>query len=156
MPINPDFRDLFFEFNAAEARYLIVGAHAVMHYSVPRYTRDLDVWVDPARDNAERVFQALARFDAPLAGVSCEDFATPGTIVQIGVAPNRIDVLTDVEGVRFDAAWERRTSFLYGDTPVGLLHIDDLIASKLAAGRAQDLLDVEWLRKAKVRQLPEE
>jgi hypothetical protein len=151
MPINPDFRDLFFEFNVADVRYLIIGAHAVMHYSVPRYTKDLDVWVDPTPDNAARVFRALARFGAPLVGVGPSDFTTPGCVVQIGVAPNRIDVLTDVEGLRFSAAWERRASAHYGDTPIALLHIDDLIASKLNAGRAQDLLDVEWLRKAKAR-----
>lgn len=93
----------------------------------------------------------MARFGAPLTEVTPADLATPGTVVQIGVAPNRIDVLTAIEGVEFAPAWERRTITSYGDVEVALLHIDDLVASKRAAGRPQDLLDVEWLNKARDR-----
>lgn len=152
MAINRDFRDLFFEFTAADVRFLVIGAHAVIYYTVPRYTKDLDVWIDPVPDNAARAYQALARFGAPLDGVAIADLHTPGTILQIGVEPNRIDVLTEVEGLpSFPQAWEHRELSSYGDAPIGLLQIDDLIASKKAAGRLQDQLDLEWLEKRKAK-----
>lgn len=150
MAINRDFRDLFSEFSAADVRFLVVGAHAVIHYTVPRYTKDLDVWIDPTPDNAARAYRALARFGAPLEGVSDGDLHTPGNILQIGVEPNRIDVLTEVDGLpSFEAAWGHRERSTYGDVPISLLQIDDLIASKKAAGRMQDQLDLEWLQKYK-------
>ena len=148
MPVNRDFKDLLSEFNAAEVRYLVVGAHAVIFYSVPRYTKDLDIWIEPTRENAERAYRALAAFGAPLANISMADLCTPETILQIGVEPNRIDILTDVEGLRFEDAWRHRQQTTYGGEPVGLLSLSDLIAAKKAAGRPQDLLDLEWLEKA--------
>src|SRR5512134_1050543 len=102
MATNPDFKDLFATFNAAGVEYIVVGAHAVMVYTEPRYTKDLDVWVRPIDENAERVLAALAAFGAPTADVSVSDFAAEGTIFQIGVAPNRIDVITTVDGVVFE------------------------------------------------------
>jgi len=150
MAINRDFRDLFSAFSAADVRFLMIGAHAVMYYTVPRYTKDLDVWIDPTPDNAARAYRALAQFGAPLQGVSVDDLHTPGTILQIGVEPNRIDVLTEVDGLpSFEEAWRHREHSTYGDVPISLLQIDDLIASKKAAGRLQDQLDLEWLEKRK-------
>lgn len=149
MATNRDFSDLLSEFCAADVRCLVVGAHAVIHYSVPRYTKDIDLWIEPTVENAERVYRALARFGAPLIGVTVSDLATPGIVVQIGVEPNRIDLLTAVEGLEFAAAWERRASSTYGGTPIWLLGLSDLIASKRAAGRAQDALDLEWLERTR-------
>src|SRR5579859_5958998 len=99
MATNPDFRDLFSELCAAQAEFLVVGAHAVMFHTVPRYTKDLDVWVRPDPVNAVRVHLALSRFGAPMTDLSVADLAKPGTIFQIGIAPNRVDVLTSIEGV---------------------------------------------------------
>src|SRR5216684_6703021 len=135
MPVNRDFRDLFSAFSAADVRFLVVGAHAVIFYAVPRYTKDLDLWIEPTHENAERAWRALAEFGAPWQGVSVEDLWTPGTILQIGVEPNRIDILTEVEGLSFEEAWGRRQISSYGDVPIGLLDLDDLITSKRAAGR---------------------
>lgn len=149
MPVNPDFRDLFFELNAAEARFLIVGAHAVTFHSVPRYTKDIDIWIEPTRDNAGRTFSALARFGAPVERVSVEDLCSPGVVFQIGVEPNRIDVLTSIESLEFGEAWGRKVPSAYGGVPINVLGLDDLIASKKAAGRPQDLLDIDWLEKSR-------
>ena len=149
MPVNRDFKDLFFAFSAADVRFLVVGAHAVIFYSVPRYTKDLDLWIEATAENAARAWKALAEFGAPLQGVSVEDLFHPGTILQIGVEPNRIDILTDVEGLSFEDAWTRRQMSSYGEVPISLLDLDDLIASKRAAGRPQDQLDLEWLEKAR-------
>lgn len=151
MALNPDFRDLFFEFNAAEARYLVVGAQAVIFHTVPRYTKDLDVWIDPAPENARRAYAGLARFGAPLEGVSPEDLALPGTVLQIGVEPNRIDVLNRIGDLEFESAWSRGVPSTYAGVPIAILGLDDLIAVKRAAGRPQDLLDATWLEKARER-----
>ena len=105
MAANPDFKDLFSELYAAHAEFLVVGAHAVMFYTAPRYTKDLDVWVRPTAGNAARVHRALTAFGAPMSDLTNDDLARPGTIFQIGVAPNRVDILTSIEGVDFETAW---------------------------------------------------
>jgi hypothetical protein len=147
--VNPDFRDLFSELNAAEARYLVVGAHAVTFHSVPRYTKDIDIWIEPTRENAGRAFSALSRYGAPVENVNVEDLSSPGVIFQIGVEPNRVDILTTIAGLNFGEAWSRKVPSTYGEVPINVLGIDDLIVSKKAAGRPQDLLDVEWLERSR-------
>lgn len=148
MATNPDFRDLFAALSAQGADFLVVGGHAVMLYTEPRYTKDLDVWVRPTSENAERVFRALADFGAPLENVKVEDFAAPGTIFQIGVAPNRVDILTSLEGIEFEQAWAARTKSTYGGVPIGVLSAEDLIVNKRAVARPQDLLDVDALTRS--------
>ena len=149
--LNPDFRDLLSAFSTAEVRFLVVGAHAVSFHAVPRYTKDIDLWVEPTPENARRAWEALARFGAPLDGVRVEDLATPGIVIQVGVEPNRIDILTRVAGLEFPATWERRVTSTYESVPVAFPSLDDLLVSKRACGRPQDLLDAEWLEKAKKR-----
>jgi hypothetical protein len=148
MAVNPDFRDLFSALNAAEARFLVVGAYAVIHHTDPRYTKDLDVWVEPEPGNAARVFEALATFGAPLAELTLADLCNPEMVFQIGIEPNRIDILMGLEGVSFFAAWEGSASSTYGGEPIRILGIQDLLVAKRAAGRPQDLLDVERLELA--------
>lgn len=147
--LNPDFRDLLSAFSDAEVRFLVVGAHAVSFYAVPRYTKDIDLWIDPTPENTSRTWEALARFGAPLDGVTAEDLAIPGTVLQVGVEPNRIDILTCVAGLEFSEAWSRRVTSSYGRVPVSFPCLDDLLASKRACGRPQDLVDAEWLEMAK-------
>lgn len=149
MATNPDFKDLFAALSDEGADFLVVGGHAVMVYTEPRYTKDLDVWVRATQGNAERVFRALRRFGAPLSDVTVGDFATPGTILQIGVAPNRIDILTSLESLDFDSAWASRTRSTYGGIPIGVLSVEDLIVNKSSVARPQDLLDVAALRRVK-------
>ena len=144
---NPDFRDLLSAFSSAEVRYLVVGGYAVTFHARPRYTKDLDVWIDPSPENAARAWRALAAFGAPLSEVSIEDLATPQMVLQIGVAPNRIDVITSCQGLDFAAAWARRVPSEYGGVPVAFLAREDLIANKRSVGRPQDLLDAEELER---------
>ncbi|GEM_PF-145153 len=145
MAVNPDFRDLFSAFNDAGAEYLLVGAHAV--HTQPRYSKHMDAWVRPTRESAERVFRALARFGAPLEGVTPRDFADPEMIYQLGVAPNRIDVIMAIAGVDFEQAWTGRVETTYGGVPIHVIGKAELIRAKKASGRPQDLLDVEALEK---------
>jgi hypothetical protein len=154
MSTNPDFKDLFSALCDEGAEFIVVGAHAVMFYTEPRYTKDLDVWIRPTPANAERSLRALARFGAPMSDLTVADLSTVGTIFQIGVAPNRIDIITGIEAVDFEGAWGRRVSSTYGGVPISLLSIDDLLVNKRAVGRPQDQLDVAKLEDSRTRGAP--
>ena len=145
MPVNPDFRDLFAALNVAGARYLLVGGYAVAFHAQPRFTKDLDVWTDSDPENASRVYEALRQFGAPLHELTGADLARPGTIFQIGVPPNRIDVVTAIDGVAFAEAWPDRAQTTYGDQPVPVIGRRHLVQNKRASGRPQDLLDLRIL-----------
>ncbi|MDF1562983.1 MAG: hypothetical protein P1V51_08055 [Deltaproteobacteria bacterium] len=145
MPANEDFRDLFVALSDAGAEFLVVGAHAVMLHTLPRYTKELDVWVRPDPENATRVIAALTRFGAPLADLREDDLSVSGTIYQIGVEPNRIDIITAIDGVEFDEAWPDRIESTYAGAPIQLLGLEALIRNKRASGRKQDLVDLERL-----------
>lgn len=145
MPANPDFSELFSTFNDEQVEYLVAGAHAVIFHAEPRYTKDLDIWVRPVPGNASRVYRALSRFGAPLRDVKVEDFHDEDLVYQIGVAPNRIDILMGIAGVSFEEAWEDRVESTYDGIPIRLLGRKTLIRAKKVAGRKQDLLDVERL-----------
>lgn len=146
---NRDFRDLLAALFARSVRFLIVGGYAVTFHARPRFTKDLDVWVDPSAENAPRVVAALIDFGAPLQahGVTARDFTIPGTIYQIGVPPNRVDILTAIEGLVFAPCWERRASASFADVPVAYLSRADLIVNKRTVGRPQDLEDVRELER---------
>lgn len=124
--VNRDFSDLFAALNDAEVSYLLVGAHAVAFHAEPRYTKDLDIWVDPTSANAARVIRAWGAFGAPLSGVAESDFSQPGVTLQIGVAPNRIDIATAIDGVTFTDAWPRRVESVYGDQRIWVIGRTDL------------------------------
>ncbi len=130
------------------ARFLVVGAHALAVHGVTRATRDLDIWVEPSEANAQRVWQALARFGAPLEdlGIELEDFSTRGTVVQLGMPPHRVDFLTDITGVPdFDAAYADRVMQTIAECDVPFLGRKQLIENKRAIGRLKDQADVEAL-----------
>jgi hypothetical protein len=116
-----------------------------MQYTEPRFTKDLDLWVEATPDNAEAVFRALATFGAPLAGMQASDFETPGCFYQIGRPPLRIDVLTSIDGVEFSAAWDNRFPSKLGDEEVFFIGKADLIRNKRAVGRHIDLHDAGLL-----------
>lgn len=145
MPLNPDFRDLFAALNGAGARYLLVGGYAVAFHGQPRFTKDLDIWVEPETANSARVHEALRRFGAPLHELTAADLERAGTIFQIGLPPNRIDIVTAIDGVEFSEAWPGRMETRYGDEVVPVIGRRHLIQNKRAAGRPQDLLDVQLL-----------
>jgi hypothetical protein len=143
MELNRDFSDLLSAFNARRGRFLLVGAYALSYYGRPRTTGDLDLWIDSTPANARRVFDALADFGAPLQSVSPSDFAAPGTVFQIGVAPRRIDILTSVTGLTFETAWKGRRRAAYGANAIQLLSERDFVRNKRALGRTRDLADAE-------------
>lgn len=149
MAENPHFRELLQLLSDFEVRYLIVGGYAVMKYTEPRYTKDLDVWVENSAENASRVFGALKQFGAPLEsdGINSETFTGHETTYQIGVAPIRIDILTRITGVEFAAAWKRRVSGTIFGIPVQFLSFHDLVANKRATGRSSDLDQLGHLSK---------
>jgi hypothetical protein len=144
-----DMLDLLKIFNAHNVQYLIIGAHAVNAYTEARATKDLDIWVNPMIENAKLTYQGLAEFGAPLQNVSIETFTEEDSFFVIGVKPNRVDILKKVPGLEFSAAWKNRNNITISDIPVAVLSFDDVVKAKLAAGRTQDLADVEKLRLAK-------
>jgi hypothetical protein len=147
----PDYKELLRSFRDHGVKYLIVGGYAVSFHAQPRATKDLDIFVKADKENAQAVFAALTTFGAPLTGITPDDFADPGKFVRFGHPPVAIDILPAVDGLDFDTAWSRRVEGLIdqatGDT-ANFLSREDLIASKLAAGRPRDLLDVEDIREA--------
>lgn len=147
MTINPDFRDLFAALNDAGARYLLVGGYALAVHAVPRFTKDLDVWVEPSAANAARVMAALRAFGAPLDSLVEADLARPEVVFQMGVPPNRIDIVTGIDGVGFDEAWSGRVSTTYGNHAVPVIGRAQLVANKRATGRPQDQLDADLLER---------
>lgn len=140
-----DFSDLLSAFNANGVEHIVVGAHALAAHGHVRATKDLDVWVRPDPENAGRVLRALAAFGAPVADLTERDLSAPGLLFQIGVAPVRIDVVTAIDGVAFDDAWGERVETRFGGQPTAVLSLRHLIVNKRAAGRLQDLADVERL-----------
>jgi hypothetical protein len=143
--VDPDFKELLLTFNAHDVDYLIVGAHALAAHGHVRATKDLDVWVRPSRQNAEKVLAALSAFGAPLGDLNLEDLSRAGTIFQIGMPPLRIDLITAIDGVEFDEAWSERFSTGFGGVPVSVISRHHLIVNKTASARLQDLADLERL-----------
>ncbi len=145
MDVCRDYEELFKILNGYKIRYLIVGAQAVIFYSEPRYTKDMDVWIPPELNKVESVFAALKEFGAPLQGLSPKDFKDKKIIYQIGVPPIRIDIMMGVPGISPKIAWRRKRRSKYGKTRIYLLDISDLIKAKKKAGRPQDKIDLENL-----------
>ena len=147
----PDFKELLSTLNEHRVKYLVVGAYAVAIYVQPRATKDLDILVKADAANADAVFAALAKFGAPLEGLSAADFSEAGPFFRVGRPPIAIDILTEIPGIEFDPAWQRRVEAVI-DEKSGLkatfISADDLIASKQAAGRLQDLADADAIAKA--------
>ncbi len=144
--MTKDFKDLLRALNANAAKYLIIGGHAFGVHLEPRTTKHLDLFIRSDPENDKAVFRALVQFGAPLQGISEADFAD-GTTFQIGLPPDRIDILQRIDGVGFDEAWANRVDGnIDGEVPAPVISKDDLIRDKLASGREQDLLDVKRLR----------
>ena len=146
-----DFHDLLHVFVDHKVRFLVVGGYALAVLGRPRATGDLDVWIDPTVANAERAYAALRDFGAPLHDLTVEDLTTPGTVFQIGLPPLRIDVLTQITGVQFRAAWRRRVRARFDDLWVAVIGRNDFITNKRACGRLKDLADAEHLERTKPR-----
>lgn len=147
--MNSDFKDLLEAFNAAGVRYLIIGGYAVIKHTEPRFTKDLDLWVATDVENAQRVYAALSEFGAPIEKLNPSDFSESDAFFTMGLPPNRIDIMFDLNGVDVRQAWERRVDGMFDDVPVHFIGRADLIKNKEAVGRLQDLADAEKLRQSK-------
>lgn len=143
----PIFRAMLRALSEARAEYLLVGGYAMGVHGVRRATGNVDFWVRPTPDNAARVLRALAAFGAPLMGLTATDLVTPGTVFQVGLPPERIDLLTSVSGVEFDAAWADRLPVALGGVDVPVIGHAALVRNKRASGRPKDRIDLEWLER---------
>jgi len=148
--VNDDFLDILRALIDGQARFLVVGAHAMAVHGVPRATGDLDVWVDSQSENAGRVWSALLKFGAPVQSldVSRDDLLVPGTVIQIGMPPRRIDILTQLSGVVFEDAWKGRTTRTVAGLEIPFLGKADLMKNKKATNRPKDIADIQELEKA--------
>jgi hypothetical protein len=140
-----DFEDMLLLLHRYRVQYLIVGGLAFTYHAKPRYTKDIDLWLNPSRENLERANRALAEFGSP------ELLAHGDTaqILQLGVAPNRIDLILRMPGVRFDAAWRKRVRGRYGNAPANWIDLDSLIRAKSRIPHPRHQEDVRVLREVK-------
>lgn len=145
MEVAKDFEEFFASLNAHRVQYLIVGGYALALHAHPRYTGDMDVFVAANETNARDIEKALMDFGFNSPELSWKDFATQEKVVQLGYPPFRIDIITAIDGVSFEAAWARRVESRYGDQAVFFISKQDLIANKRASGRKQDLSDLDAL-----------
>ena len=144
---NEDYRDMLSALGDEKVDYILVGAYALAAHGFPRATLDIDLWVRPTPDNAQKVCRALIRFGAPAAQFSAADFQTPDMVVQIGVAPRRIDLVTGVSGLEFEEASRNASVKQIDGIHVRILSMQDLIRNKLASGRPEDLEDAKALQQ---------
>lgn len=145
MKLSRDFKEFIESLNAHDVRYLVIGGYAVAHHGRPRYTKDLDVWLEPSNENGQRVVAALRDFGFEALALTVEDFVEPNTIIQLGYEPHRIDLLTSARGLDFANAWAHQCEVLVDEVRIRILGLSDLKANKRAVGRPQDLADVQAL-----------
>jgi predicted nucleotidyltransferase len=152
--LNEDYKEMLQCLLEEHVRFLLVGAYAVAVYGYPRATKDIDIFVRAAPENASSLMKALARFGAPLSDVSESDFSTEGVVFQIGNSPRRIDILTRISGVEFESAYANRKTISIAGMEVPIISLEDLIANKRATGRTQDLADIEKLESLSSEKKP--
>ncbi len=142
---NQDFKEFIQLLNDNQARYLIVGGYAVALHGYPRYTKDIDIWIELTKENAAHIIKTLDQFGFSSLGLKEQDFLIEDQIIQLGYAPNRIDILTSLPGVEFKECYEKRLSIEIDAVKVSLIDLDSLRKNKKATGRYQDLADLEKL-----------
>lgn len=145
--LKPDFKDLLLLFNRHEVAYLIVGGYAVMKYTEPFFTKDMDLWIEPTQENAKRAFAALVEFGAPMADLTVHDLTQPKNVFQFGMAPTRVDVMTAIDAVTFPEAWKSRVETRLDDIAISVISLQDLIRNKEASNRDTDRIQLANLRK---------
>ena len=145
--LNDDYKEMLQLLRKNKVRFLVVGAYAMGAYGYPRATGDMDIWILASGENARRVFNTLIEFGAPLAQVDETTFAGGDIVFQIGVAPWRIDIITAIDGIEFEEAWEHRTEIALDGLTVPVISKADLIKNKESTGREKDALDAKILRQ---------
>jgi len=145
MDVQKDYKELLELFNAHKVEYMIAGSYALAFYGAPRFTGDIDILVRPSPENAQRILSALSDFGFGSLDITIDDFQKPNKVVQLGVPPVRIDIMTSITGVAWEKADKGKTAGVYGDVPVFFLGKDQYKANKRAVGRKKDLADLEAL-----------
>jgi hypothetical protein len=148
MEVQPDFRDLLALLNEHKVEYLIVGGYALAFHGAPRFTGDIDVFVRPNQTNLERIIDALTAFGFAFGNLSRSDFEEPDKVVQLGVPPVRVDLITSISGVTWDEAVSHKEPGMFGDVPVSYIGRTEFVANKRASARQKDLADLEALGEA--------
>lgn len=143
--LNQDFKEFIQLLNDNHVHYLVVGGYAVALHGYPRYTKDIDIWIDPKPSNASRIVKTLEQFGFGSLGLKDNDFLVEDQIVQLGYAPNRIDIITTLPGVSFKKCYTKRIVVEIEGVKVNFIDLDNLRKNKQAAGRLQDLADLEKL-----------
>ncbi len=145
--LNEDYKEMLESLLGEKVNFILVGAYALAAHGFPRATGDMDIWVKPNDVNSKKVYNALAKFGAPISEIREDEFSQPGLIFQIGVVPRRIDIITKISGVEFDEAEAKKIVVTIEDLHIPVLSIDLLIKNKMATGREKDLLDAKLLKK---------
>jgi hypothetical protein len=145
--LNPDFKDMLSCLRDEKVEFIVVGAYALAAHGFPRATGDIDIWVKSEAGNAKKIMRALAKFGASVSDLSEDDFIVHDGIIQIGVEPCRINILTGIDGVEFDEAWQKKVGVSVGEMEIHVLSKAHLLKNKLAADRDKDRGDIAWLQK---------
>jgi len=143
--LSRDFKEFIESLNASNVRYLVVGGYAVALHGYPRYTKDLDVWIEPKIQNANNVLSALTAFGFGSLDITADDFLEEGNIIQLGYPPNRIDLMTSLKGLMFENCYPERVQIEIQGVRIDFIDIENLKTNKRATGRPQDLADLENL-----------
>lgn len=149
MKVEKDYEEFLGLFNKHSVRYCIIGAYAVAFYAKPRYTKDIDILVEPKKENAQKILRALKEFGFGELSISVYDLTREGNILQLGYEPMRIDLLNKLEGFQFQDIWQNRVTGDYGSEKVYFISLDDLIKNKKMSARPSDKIDIELLEKAR-------
>lgn len=147
MEVQPDFKELLALFNDHRVSYMIVGGYALAFHGAPRFTGDLDIFVKPDHENAQRIVAALDAFGFASLGLTAADFEQPDQVIQLGVSPVRVDLITSITGVSWAHAVAGMVQSNYGDVPVNYIGREQFISNKRATGRTKDLADLEALEE---------
>ncbi|MGC9341121.1 MAG: nucleotidyltransferase [Bacteroidales bacterium] len=149
MEIQEDFREFFALLNAHKVEFIIVGGYALAFHGAPRYTGDIDVYINPTHTNAKQIVNALKDFGFSSLDISVEDFQKEDHVIQLGLPPVRIDIITSITGVSWEQADSSKISGKYGDVPVFYISREQYLVNKRATGRAKDIADIEALGEDK-------
>ncbi len=144
--LNQDFKEFIQLLNDNQVKYLVIGGYAVAVHGHPRYTKDIDIWIEISEENAQKLVTALTQFGFESLGLTSDDFQTPNQIIQLGYPPNRIDLITNPDGIDFQTSYDSKIEVILNDVPVKFINLDNLKKNKLASGRLQDLADLEKLQ----------
>ncbi|GBL08798.1 MAG: hypothetical protein GPJ10_05520 [Microcystis aeruginosa L211-07] len=143
--LNQDFKEFIQLLNNNQVKYLVIGGYAVAVHGHPRYTKDIDIWIEMSSENTQKLMRALTEFGFGSLGLTAEDFQTPDQIIQLGYPPSRIDLITTPDGIDFTTCYQTKIEIKMNDVLVNFIDLESLKKNKKASGRLQDLADLENL-----------